>query len=124
MISGAPLAAPLPDAGFRGARPPGLARAGRRPASGSACRCPRAASRDRPGARLRSALREVVARFGLDPVLTPQQDVLLSNVAPADRAALEALLRAHGVTPAGGADPARPLDARLPGAADLRAGAD
>ena len=30
---------------------------------------------------LRTALREVVQRFGVDPVFTPQQDVLLTNVA-------------------------------------------
>jgi len=46
---------------------------------------------------LRVALREAVDEFGLDPVFTPQQDVLLSNVAAADRPALDALLRRHGV---------------------------
>jgi sulfite reductase (ferredoxin) len=46
---------------------------------------------------LRVALREAVDAFGLDPVFTPQQDVLLSNVAAADRPALDALLRRHGV---------------------------
>ena len=46
---------------------------------------------------LRTALRAAVERFGLDPVFTPQQDVLLSNIPPSDRAALEALLREHGV---------------------------
>jgi len=46
---------------------------------------------------LRVALREVVSRFGVDPVMTPQQDVLLTNIAPADRSALEAVLRAHKV---------------------------
>ena len=52
---------------------------------------------DRGDRRLRSALREIVARFGCDPVMTGQQDVLLSNLAPADRGPVEALLRAHGV---------------------------
>jgi sulfite reductase (ferredoxin) len=47
--------------------------------------------------RLRSGLREVVQRFGTDPVMTPQQDVLLTNVADVDRAALESVLRAHGI---------------------------
>ncbi len=47
---------------------------------------------------LRIALREAVERFGVDPVFTGQQDVLLSNVKQADREALEALLRGHGVT--------------------------
>jgi sulfite reductase (ferredoxin) len=50
--------------------------------------------------RLRTALREAVRRFGAAPVMTPQQDVLLADIAAEDRAALDALLRAHGVTPA------------------------
>ncbi|WP_043833113.1 NADPH-dependent assimilatory sulfite reductase hemoprotein subunit [Muricoccus aerilatus] len=52
---------------------------------------------DRPGMRLRTALREAVARFGLDPIATPQQDLILSNVRPEDRTALEVLLRGHGI---------------------------
>jgi sulfite reductase (ferredoxin) len=47
--------------------------------------------------RLRTALREVVRRYGLDPVLTPQQDVLLTNIAPRLRSTVTRLLRAHGV---------------------------
>ena len=46
---------------------------------------------------LRVALREAVERFGAAPVFTPQQDVLLSDVLPADRDALEEMLRRHGV---------------------------
>jgi sulfite reductase beta subunit-like hemoprotein len=46
---------------------------------------------------LRSALREVIERFGADPVLTPQQDVLLTNLPATARARVEAILRAHGV---------------------------
>jgi sulfite reductase (ferredoxin) len=53
---------------------------------------------DTGGVALRTALREVVDRFRLDPVMTPQQDVLLSNIAPRDRAAVEAVLRGHRVT--------------------------
>lgn len=52
---------------------------------------------DRGEWRLRTALRAIVARFGADPVLTGQQDILLSNLAPEDRGAVEALLRDHGV---------------------------
>lgn len=48
--------------------------------------------------RLRTALREVAARFGANPIATPQQDVLLAGIAPGDRDAVEALLRGHGVT--------------------------
>lgn len=47
---------------------------------------------------LRAALRDVVSRFGADPVATPQQDLILSNIAPGDRAAIEAILSDHGVT--------------------------
>ncbi len=46
---------------------------------------------------LRAALREAVARFGVNPIATPGQDLLLSDVAEADRPALEALLRANAV---------------------------
>ena len=53
---------------------------------------------DTPDAALRSALREIVQRFGADPVFTPQQDVLLTNLAEETRPQVDALLRAHGVT--------------------------
>ena len=46
--------------------------------------------------RLRSALREIVARFGVDPILMPSQDIILSEIEPADRDAITALLREHG----------------------------
>jgi sulfite reductase (ferredoxin) len=52
---------------------------------------------DRDGVALRGALREIVGRYGADPVLTPQQDVLLSNLPADSRAAVEGILRAHGV---------------------------
>jgi sulfite reductase (ferredoxin) len=48
--------------------------------------------------RLRSALRAIMQRFAVDPVMTPQQDILLSNIAPADKAAITATLIEHGVT--------------------------
>jgi sulfite reductase (ferredoxin) len=46
---------------------------------------------------LRTALREIVATYGLDPILTPGQDIILSGIDPADRDAIEARLRAYGV---------------------------
>jgi sulfite reductase (ferredoxin) len=49
---------------------------------------------------LRMALRDIVVRFGTDPVMTPQQDVLLTNLDPAHRDAVDAVLREHGVAPA------------------------
>jgi sulfite reductase beta subunit-like hemoprotein len=45
----------------------------------------------------RTALREVVGRFGTNPVATPQQDLLLTDLAAGDRAGVEAVLAAHGV---------------------------
>src|SRR5712691_3440760 len=48
-------------------------------------------------ARLRTALREIVARFRCDPILMPSQDIILSEIAPADRDAITAVLRGHGV---------------------------
>ena len=49
---------------------------------------------------LRVALREAIARFAINLVATPGQDLLLADVAPADRAALDAVLAAHGIRPA------------------------
>ena len=52
---------------------------------------------DRGNARLRTALRELVTRYGAEPALSPAQDILLGNLRPADVGAVEAMLRAHGV---------------------------
>ena len=54
---------------------------------------------DRDGVALRTALRELVRDHQLAPVMTPQQDVLLTDIAEADRDAVDAVLRRHGVTP-------------------------
>ncbi len=53
-----------------------------------------------PGARLRTALRLIGERFSPGYVMTPQQDVLLTDVAPEDRSAIDALLAEYGVVPA------------------------
>ncbi len=50
------------------------------------------------GAALRTAFRLIAERFAPGFTLTPQQDVLLTDIAPADRAAVETVLRAHRVT--------------------------
>ena len=46
---------------------------------------------------LRAALREVMQRFAPRPIVTAQQDLLLADIGAEDRAAVEALLRQHGV---------------------------
>ncbi|MBC7802035.1 MAG: NADPH-dependent assimilatory sulfite reductase hemoprotein subunit [Gemmatimonadaceae bacterium] len=55
--------------------------------------------------KLRMALREVVSQFGPNTVFTPQQDVLLTDVRPGDKAAIDAVLQAHGVATAGSLSP-------------------
>jgi sulfite reductase (ferredoxin) len=52
---------------------------------------------DRQGLHLRTAIREVVSRFGTDVHLTTQQNLLLVNVAPEDRAAIDDILRGNSV---------------------------
>jgi sulfite reductase (ferredoxin) len=56
---------------------------------------------DTPAMRLRSGLRAVVERVRPGVRLTPQQNVLLTDIDDADRATVDALLREHGVRPAG-----------------------
>ena len=48
--------------------------------------------------RLRTALRTIAERFSPGITMTPQQDVLLTDVTPENRDAVEQLLRDHGVT--------------------------
>jgi sulfite reductase (ferredoxin) len=48
-------------------------------------------------AQLRTALREIVAEYAVDPILMPSQDILLSEIDPGDRDAIEAKLRTYGV---------------------------
>ncbi|HUC73369.1 MAG TPA: NADPH-dependent assimilatory sulfite reductase hemoprotein subunit [Stellaceae bacterium] len=47
--------------------------------------------------RLRSALRKIVSEFRCDPILMPSQDIILSEIRPADRDAITAILRGHDV---------------------------
>jgi sulfite reductase (ferredoxin) len=47
--------------------------------------------------KLRTALNEIIAEYNLDPILMPSQDILLSEIASTDRAAIEKKLRAYGV---------------------------
>jgi sulfite reductase (ferredoxin) len=45
----------------------------------------------------RSALREIVARFQCNPILMPSQDIILSDIDPADRGPIIAILKEHRV---------------------------
>src|SRR5437764_2260744 len=51
---------------------------------------------DDEGARLRTALREIVEHFGCDPILMPSQDIILSEIRPEDREPITQALRGHG----------------------------
>ncbi|HKW52139.1 MAG TPA: NADPH-dependent assimilatory sulfite reductase hemoprotein subunit [Stellaceae bacterium] len=51
------------------------------------------------GAKLRTALRRIMQRVAPDPILTPQQDIILSNVAPADRPVIDDILETQRVIP-------------------------
>ncbi len=55
---------------------------------------------DAPGHTLRTALREAIGRFGLNVRITAQQNLLLTDIADADRAALAELLSTHGIVEA------------------------
>jgi sulfite reductase (ferredoxin) len=55
---------------------------------------------------IRTALREIVSRFRCDPILMPSQDIILSEIRPQDRAAIEVVLLEHGVRLAGDMLPA------------------
>ena len=52
---------------------------------------------DGPKVRLRTALRALFENWAKPAVLTPQQDILIADIAPAERDEIEAHLRAHGV---------------------------
>jgi sulfite reductase (ferredoxin) len=58
-------------------------------------------------ARIRTALRTIVERFQVPPTLTPTQDIILADVRPEDRAALDAILGEHGVVTAERVSPVR-----------------
>lgn len=58
-------------------------------------------------AKLATALRILVARFGASPIVTPQRHLLLADLPEASRPAIEALLREHGVRLAAALSPLR-----------------
>ena len=84
------------DAGLRDAGIARVARAGQRQ---MVARRSRAVGADQ-GPHPVGACARRCENFALDVVMTPQQDVLLTNVKALDRIALERLLRGHGLTPA------------------------
>jgi sulfite reductase (ferredoxin) len=62
---------------------------------------------DRDGLRLASALRRLFGEIDATPIFTPSQDILIADVAPDDRARIDALLSEHGVPPAHEQSPVR-----------------
>jgi sulfite reductase (ferredoxin) len=55
--------------------------------------------KDDATSRTKSALRDIVSRFDLDIVMTPQQNILLVDIPRSARGPIEALLGEHGVRP-------------------------
>jgi sulfite reductase (ferredoxin) len=53
--------------------------------------------RDDGEVRTKSALRAILERFPLDIHATPDQNLLLIDIAPVDRAAIETILAEHGI---------------------------
>lgn len=53
---------------------------------------------DTDGVALRRALRRVMAEIGANPIVTPQQDLLLADIPQARRAEVDAILAEAGVT--------------------------
>ncbi|MDB5059644.1 MAG: NADPH-dependent assimilatory sulfite reductase hemoprotein subunit, partial [Chloroflexi bacterium] len=53
--------------------------------------------KDTPSIRLRAGLRRVVETFSPGIRLTGQQNILLTDIEPGDRAAIEAMLAEHGI---------------------------
>ncbi len=50
------------------------------------------------GARYRTGLREVITKYGMNLVLTPTEEIILCDVEEADKADIEAMLRAHNIS--------------------------
>src|SRR5512132_1536917 len=55
----------------------------------------------------RRGLRDVIPKFGCNPILMPSQDILLSDIAPEMRASIERELRNYGITLASDITPVR-----------------
>jgi sulfite reductase (NADPH) hemoprotein beta-component len=53
--------------------------------------------KDKEGDRLKTALKEIAEKFAPEYRLTPSQNIVLSNIKPADQAAITQILANHGV---------------------------
>ncbi|HEY1171731.1 MAG TPA: NADPH-dependent assimilatory sulfite reductase hemoprotein subunit [Verrucomicrobiae bacterium] len=53
--------------------------------------------KDKEGYRLKTALKEIAEKFAPEYRLTPSQNIVLSNIKPADEAAITQILANHGV---------------------------
>lgn len=53
--------------------------------------------KDSDNFRLKTALRRIIDSYGFDMVVSPNQNVLLKNITPNQRAGVEAILKEHGV---------------------------
>jgi sulfite reductase (ferredoxin) len=69
---------------------------------------------DQPGYRLKTALRQIVETYQLPMRLTASQDIILYDIAPADRAAIDQILQEHGVKPVEQIDPLQRLAMACP----------
>ena len=57
--------------------------------------------KDEGALRIKTGLRAILNKFGMDTRLTALQGVILCDVAPQDKAAIDGLLREHGIPAAG-----------------------
>jgi sulfite reductase (NADPH) hemoprotein beta-component len=53
--------------------------------------------KDKPGVRVRTALREIAERLGVTFVLTSNQNLILARVSAKEKPAIEEILRGHGI---------------------------
>lgn len=63
--------------------------------------------KDAEGRKTRTAVREIVAHYLPEVRLTPGNNLILANIRPEDRPAIEAILTKHGVPLSGGITPTR-----------------
>jgi sulfite reductase (ferredoxin) len=69
---------------------------------------------DKPGYRLKSALRQIVETYQLPMRLTASQDIILYDIAPADQAAIDRILQENGIKAVEEIDPLQRLAMACP----------